>query len=147
MKILHVLDHSIPLQSGYTCTRNILREQAVRGWQTCHVTGLKHTADSEPEETVDGLHFYRTPREPSLVAKLPVLNQLHGVQALRRRVEAVIEQERPDLVHAHSPALNGLAALLRRVGLVWPVVYECRASGRTPWWITAPVPREGCAIG
>ena len=33
MKILHVLDHSIPLQSGYTFrTRAILRQQAAAKW-------------------------------------------------------------------------------------------------------------------
>jgi PEP-CTERM/exosortase A-associated glycosyltransferase len=39
----------------------------------------------------------------------------------------VIRAERPDILHAHSPALNGLAALAagRKHGL--PVVYECRA--------------------
>lgn len=128
MKILHVLDHSIPLQSGYTFrTRNILRQQAALGWQTCHVTGLKHTADSAAEETVDGLHFYRTPPSKSLLGKLPVLNQLDVVHSLQSRLEQVIEIERPDILHAHSPALNGMAAIgaARRHGL--PVVYECRA--------------------
>ena len=35
MKILHILDHSIPLQSGYTFrTRAILNEQRALGWTT-----------------------------------------------------------------------------------------------------------------
>ena len=39
LRILHVLDHSIPLQSGYTFrTLSILREQRRRGWQTFHLT-------------------------------------------------------------------------------------------------------------
>lgn len=128
MKILHILDHSIPLQSGYTFrTRNILRQQAALGWQTCHITGLKHTAESAPEEVVDGLHFYRTAAPNSLLAGLPVLSQLQGVRSLRQRLEDVVRLENPDILHAHSPALNGLAALSvgRKFGL--PVVYECRA--------------------
>ena len=128
MKILHVLDHSIPLQSGYTFrTRNILRQQAALGWKTCHVTGLKHKADCPSEETVDGLHFYRTPTSRSLLSNMPVLNQLAVVRSLQARLEQVIELERPDILHAHSPALNGMAALgaARKHGL--PVVYECRA--------------------
>ena len=46
---------------------------------------------------------------------------------LARRIEEVAALEKPDILHAHSPALNGLAALRagRRLGL--PVVYECRA--------------------
>ena len=35
VRILHVLDHSIPMQSGYTFrTRSILREQRRMGWET-----------------------------------------------------------------------------------------------------------------
>ena len=45
MRILHVLDHSIPLHSGYTFrTRSILREQRALGWETFHVTGSKQGA-------------------------------------------------------------------------------------------------------
>ena len=45
MHVMHVLDHSIPLQSGYTFrTRAILQEQRKRGWETCHLTGPKHNA-------------------------------------------------------------------------------------------------------
>ncbi|MCB1689210.1 MAG: glycosyltransferase, exosortase A system-associated, partial [Halioglobus sp.] len=82
---------------------------------------------SAPEETVDGLHFYRTPHTGSLLGVLPVLQQLHVVDTLARRLEEVVAREKPDILHAHSPALNGLAALRvgRRRGL--PVVYECRA--------------------
>ena len=128
MRILHVLDHSIPLQSGYTFrTRNILREQRALGWDTCQVTGLKHLGALAEEEDVDGLHFYRTPEGNSPFRKLPVFNQLHVVSTLQRRIAQVIEIEKPDILHAHSPALNGLAALRAgsRHGL--PVVYECRA--------------------
>lgn len=51
MRILHVLDHSIPLHSGYTSrTASILREQRALGWETFHLTSPKQ-----------GLHFYRTP--------------------------------------------------------------------------------------
>jgi PEP-CTERM/exosortase A-associated glycosyltransferase len=46
---------------------------------------------------------------------------------LARRIREVVEQERPDLLHAHSPVLNALPALWvgRRLGI--PVVYEIRA--------------------
>lgn len=129
MKILHILDHSIPLQSGYTFrTRNILRHQRELGWYTTHVTGLKHIAENPSlSEEVDGLHFYRTQVTGGLMAKLPVLNQWHVIQTLAKRIEEVIEQEKPDVLHAHSPALNGLAALQANKKFNLPVVYECRA--------------------
>lgn len=128
MKVLHIFDHSIPLHSGYTFrSRAILHQQRTLGWDTCHVTSVKHTADSPSEEMVDGLHFYRTSPSPGLLRKLPIYNQLAVISTLRRRLDQVIEIERPDILQAHSPALNGIAAILsgRKHGL--PVVYECRA--------------------
>ncbi len=132
MRILHVLDHSIPLHSGYTFrTMNILRQQRALGWHTAHVTGLKQggpaTAGAGAVDEVDGLGFYRTAPSNNPLYRLPLLNQWEVVTTLARRIEAVATIEQPDLLHAHSPALNGLAALRagRRLGL--PVVYECRA--------------------
>lgn len=129
MRILHVLDHSIPLHSGYTFrTRAILEQQRRLGWETEHVTGTKHTAPyTGPEEIVDGLRFFRTPPDTRRIARLPVLDQYAVVSSLRARLEEVVEEVKPDILHAHSPLLNGLAALAvaRRRGL--PLVYEVRA--------------------
>lgn len=128
LKILHVLDHSIPLHSGYTFrTRAILREQRARGWKTAHITSSKHSKDGPDPEQVDGLTFYRTRPGKGLLARLPVLNQWDVVQTLARRLRQVVELERPDILHAHSPALNGLAALKVGAEKKIPVVYECRA--------------------
>jgi len=128
MRILHILDHSIPLHSGYTFrTRNILRQQRGLGWHTAHVTGLKQGAVTALEEDVDGLHFYRTPDRRNPLARLPLMNQWEVVRTLARRIEQVAELEKPDILHAHSPALNGLAALRAARKLKLPVVYECRA--------------------
>jgi PEP-CTERM/exosortase A-associated glycosyltransferase len=128
VKILHVFDHSIPLQSGYTFrSRAILREQRRRGWETAHVTSVKHLRPGPPEEEVDGLLFYRTAPLGAFGGRVPVLRELGAIRGLAQRLEEVLERERPDILHAHSPSLNGAAALAaaRRHGL--PVVYECRA--------------------
>ena len=128
MKILHILDHSIPLHSGYTFrTKAILEQQRINGWETVHVTSIKHTAASPDEETVDGLHFYRTHAVGSFVGKLPVINQISVVSTLSRRIDQVIRREKPDILHAHSPSLNGMAALTVGKRHNIPVVYECRA--------------------
>lgn len=128
VKILHVLDHSIPLHSGYTFrTRSILEQQRALGWQTEHLTSTKHTAPSEAVEEVDGLRFFRTAPGGGLAARLPVLNQIAVIRDLKRRLAEVAKETAPDLIHAHSPALNGVAAVGvgRAAGL--PVVYEVRA--------------------
>jgi PEP-CTERM/exosortase A-associated glycosyltransferase len=128
MKILHILDHSIPLHSGYTFrTRAILEQQRKMGWETAHITSTKHIAGSPDEETVDGLKFYRTRASSGFLQKLPLLNQYEVVLTLSRRLESVIAIEKPDILHAHSPSLNGMAALKAGKKHDIPVVYECRA--------------------
>lgn len=129
LRILHVLDHSLPLHSGYTFrTLAILREQRALGWETFHLTSPKHTASKGLEETVDGWHFYRTPpAEEGMLAGLPALGEVALMGALTKRLEGIARESRPDVIHAHSPVLNGIPAL--RVGkrLNIPVVYEVRA--------------------
>jgi PEP-CTERM/exosortase A-associated glycosyltransferase len=128
LRILHVLDHSIPLHSGYTFrTRAILREQRRMGWETFHLTSPKHSAPSGPEEDVDGLHFYRTLWHPGPPGAMPAIRELALMRATARRLDEVARIVRPDILHAHSPVLNALPALWvgRRLGI--PVVYEVRA--------------------
>lgn len=128
MRILHVLDHSLPLHSGYTFrTYNILRKQRALGWQTAHVTGWKQGESETSEERIEDLLFYRTPANRSWLRKLPIVGQWLVVKSLAKRLQAVIATEQPDILHAHSPALNGLATLLANRKLRLPVVYECRA--------------------
>lgn len=125
MKILHILDHSIPLHSGYAFrTVAILREQRKLGWETFHLTSPKHGDAAHLEETVDGLHFYRTQYSPKSV---PGIGEWGLMHALTRRLEEVARGVQPDVLHAHSPALNAIPALRvgRRLGI--PVVYEVRA--------------------
>ena len=128
MRILHVLDHSIPLHSGYTFrTAALLREQRARGWETFHVTSPKQGKTSAPVEEVDGLRFYRTPANGGHARALPVIGEIALMRSLEARLEAVAREVRPDLLHAHSPVLNVFPALRvgRRMGI--PVVYEIRA--------------------
>jgi PEP-CTERM/exosortase A-associated glycosyltransferase len=128
LRILHVLDHSIPLHSGYTFrTANILREQRKLGWQTHHLTSPKQINCQVLEEEIEGLHFYRTPTSACLADKVPVLSQWRLMQLLQRRLYEVASKIKPHLIHAHSPVLNAAPALKvgRRLGL--PVVYEVRA--------------------
>jgi PEP-CTERM/exosortase A-associated glycosyltransferase len=127
LRVLHVLDHSIPLHSGYTFrTLALLREQRKFGWETFHVTSPKHTASRDSEETVDGWHFYRT-LVPSAGKKLPGLGEVDLMRQLERRLRAVAQMVEPDLIHAHSPVLDAMPALAVGKELGIPVVYEVRA--------------------
>ena len=127
-RILHVLDHSIPLHSGYTFrTAALLREQRALGWETFHLTSPKQGQAVAAFEDVDGLRFYRTRAATGLLATLPVAGEFALMRQLEARLEQIARDIRPDIIHAHSPVLNALPAI--RVGrrLKIPVVYEIRA--------------------
>lgn len=121
-RVLHVLDHSLPLHSGYAFrTRAIMTAQAVDGLEVRGITGQRHRADGPPVEQAEGLLFHRTRGAAGLG------REWGEIAALTHAIGTLVEQWRPDVLHAHSPALCGLAALraARRHGL--PLVYEIRA--------------------
>lgn len=142
MRILHVLDHSLPLHSGYTFrTRAIVTAQKARGMEVACLTGVRHSRGGPDPETIEGIDFYRT---PSPGAAPSPLREWREIRALESRLDALAETWRPDHIHVHSPVLNALAALpvARRRGL--PLLYEIRA-----FWEDAAVGngtgREGSA--
>ena len=128
-RILHVLDHSLPLHSGYTFrTRAIMKAQAGAGWDVAGLTGERHyqhgVVPDVAEETVEGLRFFRT---QSLPSGPPLLREWGEVRALSDRLVALHGEWPFDLIHAHSPALNGLAGARAAKKLGLPFVYEIRA--------------------
>jgi len=143
MRILHVFDHSLPLQSGYvTRSLGILRSQRARGWDTVHLTSPRqgfYAGESGEAETIDGLTFHRT---RGTRANIPGVQQILDMRAIARRLGELIAVERPDILHAHSPVLNALPAIAvgRRLGI--PVVYEVRAL-----WEDAAVDLKGTREG
>ena len=61
MRILHFLDHSIPLHSGYTFhTRAILEQQRRMGWETFYLTSAKQGKIGALVEQLGELTFCRT---------------------------------------------------------------------------------------
>ncbi|MCA3255594.1 MAG: glycosyltransferase, exosortase A system-associated [Alphaproteobacteria bacterium] len=122
MRVLHVLDHSLPLHSGYTFrTRALLLGQRRLGIETHHLTTPRHSQPGPDPETADGLVFHRAGPP---VGRLPILSE---VRATAAALDRLVETIRPDIIHAHSPVLTALAAsgVARRHGI--PLVYEIRA--------------------
>ena len=125
MRILHVLDHSLPLHSGYTFrTRAILKAQQASGWEVAGLTGERHGAPGSDPEMVDGITFYRTPK--SAQGPSPI-REWREIKALRRRLDALVAEWKPDQLHVHSPVLNALAALPVAKSRKIPLLYEIRA--------------------
>lgn len=125
IKILHLLDHSIPIQSGYSFrTRSILLAQRQLGWETGHVTGLRQLESADTSDVVGDLSFYRTSKAP--FQNIPVLKYIGMVWSMKKKIQEAITIEKPDILHAHSPSLNAIAALWANSGNL-PLVYEVRA--------------------
>lgn len=122
IRILHVLDHSLPLHSGYAFrTLAILREQEKRNWQTLQVTTPRHGVSDADRETIEGFTFLRT-SVPKKSAGL-----FAEMRATARRVDEAVKEFQPDVIHAHSPVLAGLPALWIARRRKRPLVYEVRA--------------------
>jgi PEP-CTERM/exosortase A-associated glycosyltransferase len=142
MRILHVLDHGLPLHSGYAFrTRAIVTAQQARGLEVACLTGARQGEAGADPETIDGITFYRT--RPPPPAPSP-LREWQEVKALEARLEALVDEWRPDQLHVHSPVLNALAALAVAKRRRLPLLYEIRA-----FWEDAAVGngtgREGSA--
>lgn len=104
MKILHILDHSIPLHSGYTFrTKAILEQQRKLGWETFHVTSSKHSGAIASIEDIDNFTFYRSKPSNDLLNRLPFLSQWAIMRSLVNRLNEIIPLIEPDILHAHSP--------------------------------------------
>ena len=130
MRVLHVLDHSLPLHSGYAFrTKAILRAQAHDGLDVRGITSLRHSAEGPDaegpdDETCEGLRFHRS---RGVAGGPPGLREWREVRAHADAIVALAQEWRPDVLHAHSPALSGLAAIRAGAKLGIPVVYEIRA--------------------
>jgi glycosyltransferase involved in cell wall biosynthesis len=125
MRILHVLDHSVPVHTAYSHrTLSLLRQQRALGWHTIQLTGPAQGKVETEDRNRDGWHFFRTAPGPGWLP-LPLL-----AGRMAHRLRHAIRLTRPDILHAHPPALNALAALWagRRSGV--PVLVEVHGAGR-----------------
>lgn len=125
MRVLHLLDHGLPLHSGYAFrTRAILKAELARGWEVAAVTGPRHGPAPADEEVIDGLRFFRT---PPVAARLPGWREWREIRAFAQRIEQVVKTYQPDVLHAHSPVLCAFAGLRVRRWTGVPLLYEIRA--------------------
>ncbi len=130
MKIIHILNHSFPLLDGYASrSQSIFISQKSMGFCPVVLTSPKHEADRKThcpkQETIDGIPFYRTGKNP--LESVPVLGDITHIFMVFFALCRVIAKERPNIIHAHSPVLNALAAFFAAKIFSLPFVYEIRA--------------------
>ncbi len=140
IRVLHVLNHSYPFSDGYAIRSfNIINAQRLYGLNPIVLTSSKH----EPEfhmnpEYFEGTAYYRAIlRNPGL---LPANFRVVG--ELVREISRIYSSQHFDLIHAHSPSLCGLAALIFSMRKHVPYVYEVRA-----FWEDAAVDAKKYAAG
>ncbi|MEO6726864.1 MAG: glycosyltransferase WbuB, partial [Blastocatellia bacterium] len=77
MRILHVLDHSLPYFSGYSFRSDaILRAQQQLGLEPVVITSPKHEDFTSEIETINGIEYHRTHWPPlSKFQAVPMVKQ------------------------------------------------------------------------
>ncbi len=135
LRVLHVLDHSWPVLTGYSIrSLHLIAAQHRLGLRPQALTGPLQTVDdpNAVETVVENVTYRRTPfgrkfSEWTISGRWPGLREASVVRLIRNRILKVVEKEPVDLVHAHSPALCGLGALQAARSKGVPFVYELRA--------------------
>jgi glycogen synthase len=134
-RVLHILDHSWPVMDGYSQrSRCLMTAQSELGLRPSVLTSPLHQQDDPGAIDIThlGLRYFRTPAQQGLAARAirgrwPLLREISVVRLLRRRIQALLDTEAFDIIHAHSPSLCGLAALPVARSREIPFVYELRA--------------------
>lgn len=131
MRVLHVLDHSLPYLSAYSFrSLYLISQQRQMGMVPVVLTSPSHESNEESCELLQGVQhhrskwpdFYYLP-QPRFI---PGLRHEAYIAALTKRIIRVARECEADLLHAHSPALNGLATRRASKRLKKPWIYELR---------------------
>jgi len=147
LRIIHVMDHSLPKSDGYSIrAKYLLEAQAASGHEVTVLTSPSQGAGAEAQ-LISGVAYRRSDYnwwEKKMVT--------HGAKhlvfgrAIARRLSSLLAEGGFDIVHAHTPFTVARAALLEARKRHLPFVYEKRnlweesarargkVSGRWPWY-------------
>lgn len=141
LTVLHVLDTSLPHLSGYAVrSQYIVESQQRLGLEPVVITSDAHEAAADREE-INGMTYHRS-RVSALLAPpalkqqvkrwlgwrtVRMLGDVRLIWRLYRDVLRLARERAVDVIHAHSPALCGVAAWAAARRLRLPFVYEVRA--------------------
>lgn len=155
MKILNVLDISIPTTIGYTTrARYIVNNLKKHSFNPTVISSLRQPNDPNcrsngfelPEGSYDGIPYFRsvhfTHQKRRCKLKLPFFSELLEVLLFAKNIDILTKRIKPDIIHAHSPVLVGYAAYKAAKMNSLPIVYEVRA-----FWEDAAVDQGKMAQG
>lgn len=125
----------MPVLDGYSHrSRSLISAEQKLGLKPSVLTGPLHNLDDPQtvEMDLDGVHYYRTPQDSgfcwqAIQRRRPLLREWAVVRLLRKRILSILQNQSFDLLHAHSPALCGLAAAQAASASRLPYVYEIRS--------------------
>jgi hypothetical protein len=145
-RILHVLDHSLPLHSGYTFrTRALLKAQQGRGWDVRGITGTRHYAEGPEVETVDDLTFHRVSGRSQ--GRIAPLAEWRDVKRLSAGIDALVRGWRPDPFMPTRPCLARWLRRRWRGGTSFRSFTRFVLSGKMRLSGMGPGVKAICAIG
>jgi len=102
--------------------------QVALGLTPVVLTSPKHGSARDEVEEIEGIHYYRTKvLEDGFISGLPFVKEARLISRLAGRIREIVDTEKVDLIHSHSPSLNGLASLWVASWLAVPFLYEARA--------------------
>ena len=134
MKILHVLEYSIPKLVGYTIrSKYIIENQKKIGLDPLVVTSpLMQAGNSNHEqyELINDIRYYRTGIFNTISRNDGFIQRsFKRYNYSKKYLEEIIrigKKEKPDIIHAHSSYLNGIRANQAAKQLGVPSVFEVR---------------------
>lgn len=134
MKILHIYDHTEPLQSGYVFRSRSLRTALQNLGHVCDVFSMpRHYANGDKTvytqevENFNGTEYFRS---KPVKLKLPIIREISEIFSGALYIKKLIKEHDYDYLHAHSPVLGAISALLGRYlskKKDLKIVYEIRA--------------------
>lgn len=128
LKILHILDHFLPYHSGYVYrSLSIFDNLKKKGIEQILLTSAKHKKYEKFDEVIEGYKVYHTRLGKTVFNKLPFFKEFYEMKALYDNINLISKLDRFDIIHAHSPVLNGLPGLIFSKQNNIPILYDIRA--------------------
>ncbi|RCK69139.1 glycosyltransferase WbuB [Desertihabitans brevis] len=134
LRVLHLVSNALPeVQAGYTLrTAGIVAAQRELGLQPHVVTRLGFPVDTGRVLAADRVEIGGVPHHRLLPGVLPRRHD-EALQRAADELAALVDELRPDLLHAHSKHDNAQVALAVGARRGLPVVYEVRGMLEETW--------------